>query len=197
MKEFPAGCNPSRLRGLLDDTLPEAEELAVVEHLGGCGACQRELEGLAADDPWWTNLRRFAPREPESPGGPVSATDRTADAGGLSPRPPTASEPMALDFLAPSDDPRFVGRLGRYEGTGIVGQGGMGLVLRAFDPPLNRYVAIKVLAPQLAAGGAARKRFAREAKAAPAVAHEHVVPIYAVDESGGLPYLVMPYVSGR
>ena len=58
-------------------------------------------------------------------------------------------------------------------------------------------MAIKVLAPQLAAVAAARKRFAREARAAAAVSHEHVVPIYAVDEFKGLPYLVMPFVAGE
>ena len=62
----------------------------------------------------------------------------------------------------------------------MIGRGGMGVVLKAFDPALNRVVAIKVLAPQLAASGAARRRFAREAKAAAAVVHDHVVAIHAV-----------------
>src|SRR5262249_3623607 len=62
---------------------------------------------------------------------------------------------------------------------------------------LNRLVAIKVMAPQLAAVAAARRRFAREARAAAAVSHEHVVPIYAVDEFRGLPYLVMPLITGE
>ena len=73
----------------------------------------------------------------------------------------------------------------------------MGVVLKAFDPSLSRFVAIKVLAPQLAAVAAARKRFAREARAAAAVRHEHVVPIHAVDEFKGLPYLVMQFVAGE
>ena len=75
----------------------------------------------------------------------------------------------------------------------------MGVVLKAFDPALNRVVAIKVLAPQMAASGAARRRFSREAKAAAAVVHDHVVAIHAVDDDpkSGLPYLVMPYIAGR
>jgi serine/threonine-protein kinase len=73
----------------------------------------------------------------------------------------------------------------------------MGVVLKAFDPALNRYAAIKVFAPALASCGAARRRFLREARAAAAVAHEHVVAVHAVVETAGLPFLVMEYVPGR
>src|SRR5438132_1739769 len=72
----------------------------------------------------------------------------------------------------------------------------MGIVLKAFDPGLHRVVAIKVLAPQLATSGTARKRFTREAQAAAAVSHDHVVTIHAVEEANGIPYLVMHYVAG-
>jgi serine/threonine-protein kinase len=73
----------------------------------------------------------------------------------------------------------------------------MGVVLKAHDVALNRNVAIKVLLAPLAASGAARRRFLREARAAAAVVHEHVVAVHAVDEARGLPYLVMEYVPGR
>ncbi|MBN2472968.1 MAG: serine/threonine protein kinase [Pirellulales bacterium] len=91
----------------------------------------------------------------------------------------------------------MLGRLGPYEVQGVIGWGGMAVVLRAYDRSLNRNVAVKVLSPQLATSGPARQRFAREAQAAAAVVHEHVVPIHAVSEAGGLPYLVMTYVPGR
>ena len=81
--------------------------------------------------------------------------------------------------------------------TELLGRGGFGLVLKAFDPALGRAVAIKVLAPQLATSAAARGRFAREARAAAAVVHDHVVAIHAVDSWNGLPYLVMPYIPGQ
>jgi serine/threonine-protein kinase len=71
-----------------------------------------------------------------------------------------------LAALGPTDDPQMLGRLGGYEISGVVGAGGMGVVLKAIDKSLDRTVAIKVLAPHLATSGAARKRFAREAKAA-------------------------------
>jgi serine/threonine protein kinase len=75
----------------------------------------------------------------------------------------------------------------------LIGHGGMGVVLKAREPSLDRFVAIKVLAPHLASSKSARKRFAREARAAAAVLHENVIPIYQVAEWEGLPYFVMPY----
>ena len=73
----------------------------------------------------------------------------------------------------------------------------MGVVFKAIDPALNRVVAIKRLAPDLATCPLARRRFVREARAAAAVCHDHVVTIHAVDESNGSPYLVMQYVAGQ
>jgi serine/threonine protein kinase len=115
----------------------------------------------------------------------------------------SASEHLAavdadsLDFLEPSAKLGSLGRLGYYEVLEVAGRGGMGIVLRAFDEKLHRVVAIKVLAPALAGSGAARQRFAREARAAAAVAHEHVVGIHAVEDSGPVPNLVMQFVHGQ
>jgi WD40 repeat protein/serine/threonine protein kinase len=69
-------------------------------------------------------------------------------------------------------------------------------VLKAIDEKLQRVVAIKVMAPQLAANVTARKRFTREAQAAAAVRHENVIGVHAVEEANGIPYLVMEYLSG-
>src|SRR5262249_27101232 len=64
------------------------------------------------------------------------------------------------------------------------------------DRPLHRNVAVKVLHPVLAHYGAARRRFALEARAMAAVSHEQVVAIHAVDEHATLPYFVMEYAPG-
>ncbi len=104
--------------------------------------------------------------------------------------------PVELGFLDPSQDPQSLGRLGPYEVLGLVGRGGMGVVMKAFDRSLKRVVAIKALAPALAFDAVVRRRFTKEAQAAAAVCHDHVVNIHAVDESGRLPFLVMQYVPG-
>jgi serine/threonine protein kinase len=100
------------------------------------------------------------------------------------------------DFLTPSQKPGALGRLDHYEILEIVGRGGMGIVLKSFDEKLHRVVAIKVMAAELAVSGTARQRFTREARAAAAVSHEHVVTIHAVEEDHRPPYLVMQFVDG-
>ena len=104
-------------------------------------------------------------------------------------RRPSGQESAWLRLLDPPDPdrPETLGRLGPYEVLEVLGQGGMGVVLKARDPALDRTVAIKVLAPPLAHGATARRRFAREARAAAAVGHEHIVAIHAVDESAACP----------
>jgi len=99
-------------------------------------------------------------------------------------------------LLTPSQKPGSLGRLDHYEILGIVGQGGMGIVLKGFDEKLRRVVALKVLAPELAVHGTARQRFTREARAAAAVSHEHVVTIHAVEADHRPPYLVMQFIDG-
>ncbi|MCA9032835.1 MAG: serine/threonine protein kinase, partial [Planctomycetaceae bacterium] len=102
----------------------------------------------------------------------------------------------ALRLLGPTDEPQYLGRIGTYEVTGVVGSGGMGIVYKTFDRSLDRFVAIKMMHPHLATSAAARQRFAREAKAAAAVIDDHVLPIYSVDQWQNVPYLVMQYSGG-
>jgi serine/threonine-protein kinase len=186
-------CDENRLRSYLDDELSAGDQAELAGHLDHCADCQAALERLAAGTRLWDDLRGLGrTAERPMPGRPTE--DRGEKA-----RPASAGEGVELEFLAPSEDRESLGRLGPYEIIGVLGQGGMGVVLKAFEPALSRVVAIKVLAPQMAASGAARKRFSREAKAAAAVVHDHVVAIHAVDDDpkSGLPYLVMPCIAGR
>lgn len=107
------------------------------------------------------------------------------------------SETEMLSFLDPCDTPGRIGRLGVYEIIEVIGRGGFGIVLKAYDTKLERVVAIKILAPSLAHNPGAVKRFLREARAAAAISHEHVVTVFAVEESSTPPYLVMECIVGK
>ena len=87
--------------------------------------------------------------------------------------------------------------LGRYRVDHVLGSGGMALVYQARDEELDRPVAIKVLADNLAADEAFRKRFLREARLAAQLAHPNVVQVYDSGEADGRPYIVMEYVDGE
>ena len=87
--------------------------------------------------------------------------------------------------------------LGEYELMGELGRGGMATVFLAHDIALDRKVAIKVMSPQLMSGEGMAERFKREARTAGALSHPHIIPIYAVKESGQLLYFVMKFVEGR
>ncbi|QDV47935.1 Aliphatic amidase expression-regulating protein [Stieleria neptunia] len=86
--------------------------------------------------------------------------------------------------------------LGKYEITGMLGQGGMGVVLRAHDPTLERDVAIKILTGNLAANATALSRFQSEAKAAGKLSHANVAAIYEIAQEGEWNYLVMELLTG-
>jgi regulation of enolase protein 1 (concanavalin A-like superfamily) len=107
-----------------------------------------------------------------------------------------AEEDEEFTFLQPSSKPGSLGRLGNYEVLEVLGRGGFGAVVRAFDEVLQRVVAIKILSPQMAVTSPARKRFLREARVTAAVRDDHVVQIHAVEERPR-PYLVMEYIPGQ
>jgi len=77
---------------------------------------------------------------------------------------------------------------------GVAGRGGMGVVYRAVQPSLDRTVALKTIASSLAADPAFASRFVRESKAAAAVEHPNVLPIFSAGEEDGVLYIVMRYV---
>ena len=87
--------------------------------------------------------------------------------------------------------------LDRYLIESKLGEGGMGVVYKAFDPQLDRAVAIKVLPPDKLADRERRQRFIHEAKSASALNHPGIVTIHDAGEAAGVDYIVMEYVSGR
>src|SRR6266852_3912385 len=87
-------------------------------------------------------------------------------------------------------------RLGVYEVTAQIGEGGMGQVYRATDTKLKRQVAIKILPPSLAADHDRLARFQREAEVLASLNHPHIAAIYGLEERGGMTALVMELVEG-
>src|SRR5262245_7031116 len=104
-----------------------------------------------------------------------------------------AAKSVSRDFNMP-----VVGRtLGHYRVESLLGAGGMGRVYLAFDPRLDRVVALKILPPDLTGDVERLQRFTREAKAASALNHPNVATIHDIGESAGVHFIVMEYVEGH
>jgi serine/threonine protein kinase len=103
---------------------------------------------------------------------------------------------VAVGLDAPQDRVSIPRQFGRYQILDRLGRGGMGAVFRAVDTQLDRTVALKV--PFLANNDAGlRERFYREARAAAALHHPNICPVFDVGELDGLPYLTMAFLDGR
>ena len=180
------------------------------QHVNTCEECQRSIERLVAGQESWEGVARELAEIDQARRESSSETPALRDlidhekgrvpgtaTGGTDLFQGTEAPGLSLDFLLPSEQPDSLGRLGSYEILEIVGRGGMGLVFKAYDTSLRRIVAIKVIAGHLSSSTLARRRFVREARAAAAVSHEHVVSIYAVEENQETPFIVMQFVSGK
>ena len=179
-----------QLLTFLRGQLSAREEADLQHHLDDCVSCRERLESTAADVSVWNEAREFF-ASGALHGSSKDFSEEPEEAGQGAQR-----IRQVLDSLGPTDDPESLGRIGGYEVTGVIGAGGMGVVLKAHDRSLDRIVAIKVMSPHLASSGSARKRFAREAKAAAAVLHPNVIAIHSVASEDSNPYLVMPFVRG-
>jgi WD40 repeat protein/serine/threonine protein kinase len=168
-------------------------KLRVKDELGGkqgrCPKCSRSLRIPRPDEPVTqpADLADEATLPP--PDGKQSETRSEAGAG----KPPAE----LYSFLAPAKKPDELGRLGPYRVLKVLGAGGMGVVFQAEDPALQRMVALKAMLPALAASPKAKARFLREARAAAAIEHDHIVPIHRVGEDRGVPFLAMQFLQGE
>ena len=86
--------------------------------------------------------------------------------------------------------------VGRYRLEALIGRGGMAEVYRAVDSRLDRPVAVKMILPGLISRPAVLARFLREARTVAALEHPNILPIYDFGEEDGVPYLVMPLMTG-
>ena len=155
-------CSIELLESALAGELPPEREELLHRHLKECEACTAAMEEMAGGE---AGCREAAA---------MFKSDELDEAWPGTRVRVTPNGPMPIlpsNTWKPSDEPGVLGRLGGYDVLEIIGRGGMGVVLKGYDPELKRCVAIKVLAPHLAQSSLAKKRFAREAQAAAAVVH--------------------------
>jgi serine/threonine protein kinase len=182
-------CQSDRADAYVADKLNSEERAAFESHLDDCETCRQALDRAVASPAAWSELQTSL-SDPQK-----LALENAIDEQRFS---PASSElEFCKKLLGPTDDPRMLGRIGTYEIVGLLGHGGMGVVFKGLDPSLNRYVAIKMLAPMFSANGASKQRFLREAQSAAAVVHEHVVPIHGISQWQDTPYLVMAFIRGE
>jgi len=197
------------MRELLGGLAPGPQQEVWTQHLDQCECCQAKLEELAIGG---TNLSQVVQQLHQAVPAAQSAywpalramEQAPALAQTLAPETPSPEVKQRLrdsstNFLLPPTDPAYLGRLERFDVMRVIGRGGMGIVLEAFDSRLQRNVALKVLDPELASDETARQRFCREARAAASITHENVVAVHQVEKAAdnGLPYLVMQLVAGE
>lgn len=195
-----AGClSPRQFRSLLDGSATESQRAAAEQHLDTCGHCRRQLEDLAGAPDDLRQLRSTTSVDA------CESIPLTRVIQELTHETVVSTAPLArgtdpggvIARLSPSPVAGSLGRLAEFEIVDVIASGGMGVVLKAVDQKLNRVVALKVLAPVLAADPVGRDRFVREARSVAAIQHDHVVGIYSVGEANGLPFLAMELVRGE
>ncbi|MGK0186387.1 MAG: hypothetical protein ACI9R3_002170 [Verrucomicrobiales bacterium] len=174
--------------GELRAAIAGEEDERLVDHLALCESCRKRLEAMSGAD--------FIELDPAADVEQSDALERAMIS--LKSQPLSAAKIDLADWLEPIDDPELLGTLQGYQVRRIVEEGGMGVVLEAWDPELEREVAIKLIKPASGAKQEVRDRMLREARAAAGIVHESVVPIYAAEtlEKNGMPFIVMPFVRG-
>lgn len=211
-------CPPTEeLQLLLGSQLSGERQQEYTNHLDRCPCCQEKLEELAtagtnlssvvehlnqaepmATSAYWPAIREIDAAIAQAVGNQAGMSNNSV----VTP-PPTErkarKKDATLDFLDPPTDPSYLGRLAHFDVMRILGRGGMGVVLEAFDSKLQRHVAIKVLDPELAEEELSKQRFCREARSAASVTHENVVAVHQVEKlpEKGIAFLVMQLINGE
>ena len=125
------------------------------------------------------------------------APHKAVNEGSLSDLLPDHHRPSLVPtslFTTPIPGPH---RVGRYELRRQLGKGGCGIVFLAYDPKLNREVALKIPRPEMLTSEDARRRLAREARAAAEFDHPNLVPVYETGEIGPVCYITTAFCPGQ
>lgn len=187
------------------------EKEAMESHFSTCDVCVKQAETISARDHLTAAIQLGAVPDLQD-ASLREAMDRSKT---LRPPQPTISEEVLSDShaqlgelsatekwskltsLKPPGSPDEIGRLGGYSIIEVLGAGGMGVVFRAKDPDLERFVALKAMKNEIRADESAKERFLREARATAAIEHDNIVSIYQVGEEDGVPFIAMPYLRGE
>lgn len=186
-----------QLRALATGCLPEQEAVAAEAHLAECAECSERFDSVELlDDPLVGLLR-----------GAQSLSSRAERSGELA---TTLRSPARLPGTPAEEDagrrnrgelgsPANISigsRFGRYHIVELLGQGGMGVVYKAYDPSLHRHVALKLIEPRRLVREDDRVRFRREAEAAAMLQHANIVQVFEFDEFAADLYGTFELVEG-
>ncbi len=178
-------CLPADIQEWLLNSTSEKEADRWSHHIEQCPHCRSRIDEQPTSLAWPKILSEDAWDHDLSSSQEVSRKPTLSSAIDQA-----SLEKFARQVIDKSDNPAMLGRLGEFEILEPIGMGGMSLVLKGYDHELNRFVAIKVLAPHLALVGVARQRFAREAQAAASIVDPHVVPIHSVAADWRFPHFL-------
>ncbi len=211
----PADVWNSWLRRKIEPTPEDQQRLA--QHLEACSNCRRVFaaEYLRLQISEFASLDHIVPevlarmewclRQPVSDSASPPKATRATDPAGIErapepsasfpqPKKPTSGASPAYTPAAKTRRPRIFGHYCLYQ---RLGEGAMGVVFEAEDMRTRKRVALKLMKPELANNPTARQRFLREAQAASAIHHPHVVAIHEVGELSEIPFIAMEYLVGE
>lgn len=174
---------------LAGDTPRQAADPTAVPELANDSVVSMSADQFAAQCLHWIEaIRVTAPEE-------LEAAFCGSDQATVKPASTVYRQEAKVDgsraAVSPADN-----RIGRFELVSELGRGGYGIVFLARDPTLQRDVALKVPRPEVLVTADLRSRFLREAKAAAALDHRHIVPLYEAGAVGPICYIAAAYCSG-
>jgi WD40 repeat protein/serine/threonine protein kinase len=202
------------LQRLLLGQVSDEEAEPLEQHLAKCTHCAELLRAIEARDPLVAALqeaRVVAGQLAEGttvqglmqqlralqPSPSTRAMDTSVPDAGQRALPPSADTGLERHaFLAPAEGTGTPDHLGRFQIRRELGRGGFGVVFLAHDPQLRREVALKVPRPDVLVSPELRERFLREARAAAALDHPNVVPVYEAGAVGFVCYIAAAYCPG-
>jgi serine/threonine protein kinase len=204
---------PEQLAAFGLGKLSLADAAAIADHLDGCSACRKAVDGVAADsfagllskvpspsDATGSAASVVSQGPPPLPSNVPSPADTAAPSGKLPPqaetRPPGATSFPQAPGGPPPGLPAELAAHPKFRILGELGRGGMGVVYKAEHRLMERLVAIKVINQRLLDRPEALERFRREVKAAAKLSHPNIVTAYDAEQAGDLHLLVMELVEG-